>query len=86
MGLTRAGTRAGRAAAGGPGGEESAGAGQAAFTDSGAARAHSMTSRWYSARCSTLSVPPDRSHRARISSLTSAADRSEEGSTLVDML
>lgn len=58
---------------------------QAALAGCGSAVAHSWTRRWYSSRCSPLSVPPDRSHRARISSLTSAADRSEEGSTVVDM-
>ncbi|KOT40763.1 hypothetical protein ADK41_11490 [Streptomyces caelestis] len=58
---------------------------QAARAGCGRAEAHSWTRRWYSSRCSTLSVPPDRSHRARISSLTSSADRSEEGSTVVDM-
>lgn len=53
--------------------------------DCGAAADHSRTSRWYSRRSSMLSVPPARNHRARISSLTSAAERAESVSGVVDM-
>ncbi|MCE0444672.1 hypothetical protein LT493_02680 [Streptomyces tricolor] len=59
---------------------------QAARCDYGTAATHSITRRWYSARCSVVSLPPDRRHRARISSLTSAADRSGGFNRVVDMV